>query len=100
MYLSNIDKYKGKELGLVTGEFVASRAFYRDWANGVRNFFGWELRSYTEMNEDAVDEAINRMIKKAEQKGADAVINIKIEATVLTNDAAVIIVSGTAIKRE
>ena len=100
MYLSNIDKMKGKELGLVTGTYVASRVFYKDFCNSIRNFFGWELKSYTEMNEDAMDKAIDKMVEKAEERKANAIINIRIESTVLTNDAAVIIVSGTAIRMD
>ena len=99
MYLSNTAKIKGKELGLVVGSYVATRNFYKNWFNGVRNFFGWELKSYTEMNEDAIDAAINRMVERAEAKGADAVVNIRITGDSLVNDAAVIIVSGTAMKR-
>ena len=98
MFLSNTSRTGGKELGLVAGTYVASRVFYKDFFNGVRNFFGWELKSYTEMNEDALNGAIERMVKKAEDLGANGIINIRIEATVLTNDASVIIVSGTAIK--
>lgn len=100
MFISNLSNYVGEDLGLVTGTYVASRVFYKDFFNSVRNFFGWELKSYSEMNNEAINQAIERMIKEAETLKADAVINVKFAITTLTNDASVVIASGSAIKRK
>lgn len=98
MIVKNTATHIGTEIGLVTGEYVSSRIFYKDFFNGIRNFFGWELKSYSQMLSDAKDEAIKRMIKDAEGLGANGIINVRFAITALTNDSAVVLVSGTAVK--
>lgn len=97
MFITNTAAHKGKELGLVTGEYVSSRVFYHDFFSSVRNFFGLELKSYTKMLADAKSNAIKTMIVDAESLGATSIVNVKFTITVLTNDAMVVLVSGTAI---
>lgn len=98
MIIKNTSTHIGTEIGLVTGEYVSSRIFYKDFFASIRNFFGFELKSYTEMMADSKDKAIERMIKDAESLGATGIINIKFAITALTNDSIVIIASGTAVK--
>ena len=98
MNIKNTSTIIGTELGLVTGEYVASRIFYRDFFSSVRNFFGFELKSYTEMLSNSKDEAIKRMIADAEKLGATAIVNVRFVITNLTNDSIVILVSGTAVR--
>ena len=98
MYLSNLSGHKGKELGLVTGEYVASRVFYKDIFASVRNFFGWELTQYSDMLRDAKDEAILNMIKDAESLGATKIVNVKFAITMIHANACVVLVSGTAVR--
>jgi len=97
MNITNTNFTNGEELGLVTGEYVASRIFYKDFFNSVRNFFGWELKSYTEMLKDSKDKAILKMIEDAKNLGANKIINVRFAITALTNDSAVVLVSGTAV---
>jgi uncharacterized protein YbjQ (UPF0145 family) len=99
MKIVNTCKTTGKEIGLVSGEYVASRIFYKDIFNQIRNFFGWELKSYSEMLSDAKDNAIIRMIKDAESIGANEIINVKFAISVLTNDSMVVLVSGTGVRK-
>ena len=98
MIIKNTSTHIGTEIGLVTGEYVSSRIFYKDFFNSIRNFFGWELKSYSQMLGDAKDEAIKRMIKDAEGLGANGIINVRFAITALTNDSAVVLVSGTAVR--
>jgi len=98
MIIKNTPNVVGTEIGLVTGEYVSSRIFYKDFFNGIRNFFGWELKSYSQMLGDAKDEAMKRMIKDAEGLGANGIINVRFAITALTNDSAVVLVSGTAVR--
>jgi len=97
MIIKNTSACKGKEIGLVTGEFVASRIFYKDFFNSVRNFFGFPLKSYAHMLSDAKDGALKEMIKDAEGLGAKEIINVRFAITTLTNDSAVVLASGTAV---
>ena len=99
MKITNTNRIKKfeKEIGLVTGEFVASRVFYKDFFNGVRNFFGMPLKSYAQMLNDAKDEAIKAMIEDAIRLGAKRIINVRFTITTLTNDSAVVLVTGTVV---
>jgi len=99
MEISNTSKIERmeSEVGLVTGEFVASRVFYKDFFNGVRNFFGMPLNSYARMLGDAKDEAIKAMIEDAIRLGAKRIINVRFTITTLTNDSAVVLVTGTVV---
>ena len=98
MIIKNTPNTIGTEIGLVTGEFVASRIFYKDFFNSVRNFFGWPLKSYAQMLGDAKDGALKEMIKDAEGQGATGIINVRFAITTLTNDSVVVLASGTAVK--
>jgi uncharacterized protein YbjQ (UPF0145 family) len=99
MKITNTGNIKKQfEIGLVTGEFVSSRIFYKDWFNSIRNFLGWPLVSYAQMLSDCKDEALKEMIKDAEKLEATGIINVRFAITVLTNDSAVVLVSGTAVK--
>ena len=98
MIIKNTPNAIGTEIGLVTGEYVSSRIFYKDWFNSVRNFFGFPLKSYAEMLGDAKDHAIEAMKKDAETIGANGIINVRFAITTLTNDSIVVLVTGTAVK--
>lgn len=98
VFIKNTSNLIGTELGLVTGEYVSSRIFYKDWFNSVRNFFGFPLKSYAQMVSDAKDGALKEMIKDAEGLGATGIINVRFAITTLTNDSAVVLASGTAVR--
>lgn len=102
MILSNKPNIEGKviseELGIVSGSMVNSRFFLRDFFAGIRKFLGRELIEYTELLEKGREKAIERMIEKAEQLGANAIVNIRFETSQITGEAAEVYVYGTAVK--
>ena len=80
MFLVNTDYISGKELemlGLVKGSTIQSKNIGRDISQGFKTIVGGELKSYTEMMNDARALATQRMTEEAEKLGADAVINIR-----------------------
>ena len=99
MKITNISELNlgEKEVGLVTGEFVSSRIFYRDFFAKVKNVFGMPLISYARMLGDAKDGAIKELIKDAEGLGAKRIINVRFAITTLTNDSSVVLVTGTGV---
>ncbi|MEM0466229.1 MAG: YbjQ family protein [Candidatus Thermoplasmatota archaeon] len=102
MILSNTDFIPGKEvaevLGLVRGNTVQAKVFYKDIAAGFRNFVGGEIKEYTEMLSEAREIALKRMEQKAEKLGADAVINVRFMTSAIMASAAEILAYGTAVK--
>jgi len=100
----NTEKIAGKKivktLGLVRGNTIRTRHLGRDIMAGLKHLVGGEIKSYTQMMSDAREEAIARMIKQAEELGADAVINVRFATSMIMQGAAEILCYGTAVKIE
>lgn len=104
MIMVNTEKIAGKKivktLGLVRGNTIRTRHLGRDIMAGLKHLVGGEIKSYTRMMSDAREEAIARMIKQAEELGADAVINVRFATSMIMQGAAEILCYGTAVKIE
>lgn len=104
MIITNIDSVPGKKIvehfGVVQGSTVRARHAGADFAAGLKNLVGGELRGYTKLLEDARKEALERIIKQAEQMGANAVINVRFATSAITQGAAELMAYGTAVRVE
>lgn len=101
MILVNTDYYNDKELemiGLVKGSTIQTKNIGRDITQGLKTIVGGELKAYNEMMDNARALATKRMVKEAEELGADAVINIRYSSAAIMQGAAEVIVYGTAVK--
>ena len=101
MKLYNIDYIPGaniEALGLVRGAVVQSKNFGKDFMAGVKALVGGEIKSYTEMLNEARAIATKRMVDEAEALGADAVINVRYGSSAIMQGAAEIVAYGTAVK--
>jgi len=87
-------------LGLVWGSCIKAKHLGKDIVMGIKKLTGGELGFYTEMLEEARKEAIERMVKHAEELGADAVVNFRFSTSMVTTGAAEIVAYGTAVKLE
>ncbi len=85
-------------LGLVSGSTVQSKNAFKDMGAGFRSIVGGEVGSYTKMLAEAREVAIGRMIEKAEQMGADAVVCVRFSSSSVMQGAAEILATGTAVK--
>jgi len=85
-------------LGLVQGHTVYAIWLGKDLSAIIRLILGGELTEYTEMMGRARDTAINRMITRAGEMGADAIINVRYMTTSVVGSAAELLVYGTAVK--
>lgn len=101
MLVSNLeflpDHTVERHLGLVQGSSVRSKHVGRDIAASFKNFFGGELRGYTELLQDSRDEATERMLEQARALGANAVLNVRYSTSSIAAGAAEIFVYGTAV---
>ena len=101
MLVSNIeiipDKTITKHLGMVQGNTVRSKHAGRDIMASIKNIFGGELKGYTELLQEAREEATARMIAQAEAIGANAVINVRFSTSSITSGAAELFAYGTAV---
>ena len=64
---------------------------------GLKNIVGGELVGYTELLNDARQEATDRMIEKARSIGANAVLNVRFSTSSVSAGAAELFVYGTAV---
>ena len=83
-------------LGLVRGNTVRSRHVGRDLMAGFKTIVGGEIASYTTMMEDARAEAVARLIADAEQRGANAVTDVRFTTSAIMSGASEILAYGTA----
>ena len=104
MIVSNMEIIPGKHikehLGLVQGSTVRTKHFGRDLMAGIKNIFGGELRGYTELLQEAREEAVDRMKQQAEAVGANAVLNVRFSTSSVTQGAAELFAYGTAVIME
>ena len=102
MLISNLeflpDRKVGRHLGLVQGSSVRSKHVGRDIAASFKNFFGGELRGYTELLSDSREEATERMLEQARSIGANAVLNVRYSTSSIAAGAAEIFVYGSAVE--
>jgi len=75
---NEVPGYKVKEtLGIVKGNTVRARHMGRDILAGLRNIVGGEITDYTKLLAESREQALDRMIERASELGADAVIGIR-----------------------
>ena len=86
--------------GIVFGEVVSGMNFVKDFFSGITDVIGGRSGSYESEFQDARDEAIEEMIKRASKMGADAIVGVDVDYEVLGKENGMIMVSvsGTAVK--
>lgn len=101
MLTSNIESMPGfrivQHIGLVEGSTVRAKNVGRDILSSIKNLFGGELESYTDLMREARAEAETRMLESAKRKGANAVINIRFSTTSIADGASEVLAYGTAV---
>lgn len=89
-----------KTLGLVRGNTIRARHLGRDILAMLRNLAGGEIHEYTKMLAEAREQAIDRMLEEAEALGADAVIAVRFQTSMVMTGAAEMLCYGTAVVLE
>ncbi|CAG0943966.1 MAG: hypothetical protein EFKGCFLK_00870 [Rhodocyclaceae bacterium] len=101
MTLSNLEVLPGRRvkthLGVVQGSTVRAKHAGKDILAGLKNIVGGELKGYTELLQEAREEATARMVAQAKSVGANAVLNVRYTTTSITMGAAEILAYGTAV---
>ena len=85
-------------IGEVFGITVQSRDAVSDFGASIKNIFGGEIKSYTQMLENARAEAIYRLQEAAVEKGSDAVIAMRFDSNEISETASSVVAYGTAVK--
>lgn len=92
------DKEIAQILGIARGSTVRARNIGRDIFAGLKNIVGGEISEYTKLQADSREQAMQRMQEDAERMGADAIICMRLETSVIMQGASEILAFGTAVK--
>ena len=101
MIISTVHEVPGfrisKTLGMVRGSTIRSRHLGKDILAVFRNIAGGEIHEYTKMLAEAREQAIDRLIEDAERLGANAVIGLRFQTSMIQSGAAEMLCYGTAV---
>lgn len=102
MIVSNLELIPGRRIvahfGIVQGSTVRAKHVGKDIFASLKNIVGGELKSYTELMQEARDEAVERMLAEARSVGANAVLNVRFATTSIAVGAAEILAYGSAVR--
>ena len=86
--------------GLASGSTIRSKVIFKDIGAGLKSMVGGELGSYTKMMQESRAQAFERLEEDAARLGANAVVNMRITTSMITQGAAEILAYGTAVTVE
>ncbi len=85
-----------KHLGIVRGITVRSRSLFGNIAGGFQTLFGGKISIYVELCEKTREEAYQFMLQHANERGANAIINMRYDANEVMNGVTEVLAYGTA----
>jgi uncharacterized protein YbjQ (UPF0145 family) len=85
-------------LGVVRGIVVRAQTIGQGIRGAFASIFGGNITAYEEVCETARAEAYSRMVQHAEERGADAIIAFRYDATEFSNGVTEVLAYGTAVK--
>lgn len=101
MVINNLETIPGHQikqhLGLVQGSTVRAKQVGKDIFASIKNIFGGELSSYTDLLNESRQESLERMEVQAQSLGANAIINVRFSTSSIAAGAAELFVYGTAV---
>ena len=84
-------------VGLVRGITVRSRSIVGNLGGALQSLVGGNLSIFTNLAEQARQEALDLMIEHAEQQGANAVIAMRYDSNDITDGITEMLAYGTAV---
>jgi len=85
-------------IGIVRGIVVRSPSISQGFMGSLKQIVGGNIESYANVCELAREEAYERMVQHAAEKGADAIIGMRYDATEFSERATEVLAYGTAVK--
>ena len=103
MIVTTTQSIEGRQIveyrGIVFGEVITGINVLKDFAAGVRNFFGGRSAAYEEELLAARQQALDELEQRAAEAGANAVVGVDMDYEMLgsNNGMVMVNVSGTAV---
>jgi uncharacterized protein YbjQ (UPF0145 family) len=88
----------GQYIGVVRGIVVRSPSIAQGFLGGLKQIVGGNIESYAQVCESAREDAFRRMVGHAQDRGADAVIAMRYDATEFAQGVTEVLAYGTAVK--
>ena len=85
-----------KNLGVVRGIIVRSRSVIGNIGAGIQMIFGGNISLYSELCERTRSDAYELMIQHAQERGANAVLAFRYDATEIASGVTEVLAYGTA----
>ena len=86
-----------KHLGITRGITVRSRSLLGNIGGALQSLFGGQLSIYVELCEKTRDEAFQLMLQHANDRGANAIINMRYDANDVMSGITEVLAYGTAV---
>ena len=86
-----------KTLGLVQGNTIRARHLGKDIIAGLRNIVGGEVTEYAKLLAESREQALDRMEAQAKELGANAIVGLQFQTSVIMGGAAEMMAYGTAV---
>lgn len=101
MIVVTTEQIQGKEIkqviGVMSGGTVQSKNIGKDIGAGLKGLVGGEMKSYTQMMEETRNVALQRLIDKASDAGANAIVGMRFMTSSIIQGASEVIAYGTAV---
>jgi uncharacterized protein YbjQ (UPF0145 family) len=85
-------------IGVVRGIVVRSPSIAQGLLGGLKQFVGGNIEAYAEVCESAREDAFRRMVQHAQERGAEAIIGMRYDATEFAPGVTEVLAYGTAVK--
>ena len=86
-----------KTLGTDIGNTIRARHLGKDISAGLRSLVGGEITEYTGMMAESREQSLQRMLDRAKQLNADAIIGVRFQTSMIMQGSAELLVYGTAV---
>lgn len=86
-----------RSVGVVRGITVRSRSIVGNFFGALQSLFGGNITIYTDLCEQAREETYQFMCRQATQRGANAIISMRYDATDLMAGLTEVLCYGTAV---
>jgi len=101
MLVSTTPTVEGKKivkyLGIVSGEAIMGANVFKDLFAGIRDIVGGRASAYEKELRKAKEIAINEMMEKAREVGANAILSVDLDYETIGQSMLMVSASGTAV---
>ena len=104
MLITTSEHIPGKKIistiGYVKGSSARARHAVADVSASLKNIVGGEVEEYSRLLQQTRDQAVERMMADAKNKGANAIICFRIQSSTIAQGASEVVAYGTAVTIE